>query len=123
MARTEIPVYAINREGFFPEDDVLGDPTNGMYFAENSGETFLEIENPGTLNIVVGANIYDNAIDGITIGRKEIVAAAGSTVKFGPYPMSYYNQDDASVYIDIDPDGDYGVEGTQLLLRAFDFGN
>lgn len=123
MSRTLIPTYAINRVGYFPEAEVLGNPTDGMYVTDNLGETFLEIDNPGTLNIVVGATIYQNTVDGIVIPDKMLIAAGGSAVKFGPFPMTYYNRDDSSVYFEVDPDGTYGVEGTQLHFRAYDLGN
>lgn len=121
MARTEIPVYTVNRVAYNPALKIAGDPSNGMYFAGNSGYAWLEIENPGTLAVTVGAAVNGNAVDDIEIPDKELLIPAGSAHKFGPFPKPYYSQDDLSVYIDIETD-EYPAEpnaGTNLLFRAF----
>lgn len=124
MARREIPVYSVNRVAYAPDGTVQGDVDNGMFFGANGGFTWLEIENPGTLAIVVGAAVNDNAVDDITIPNKEITVEAGSEVKFGPFPKTYYSQDDLSVNIDIDGTTyvAYPEAGTALTFRAFDLG-
>lgn len=119
MARTEIPVYSVNRVAYHPDEPVNGDPGNGMYFAENAGFTWLEIDNPGSLAITVGAVVAADAVDSITIPDKEISVDPGSAVHFGPFPKKWYSQSDLSVYIDIDTTI-YGNEGTALLFNAYD---
>lgn len=121
MARTEIPVYQVNRVDYNPYLTTTGDPDNGMYFTDNSGYSWLEIENTGSTAIIVGAVVNGNAVDDITIPDKQISVDGGSTTKFGPFPKPYYSQSDLTVYFDIDPDG-LGANpdaGTALKFSAF----
>jgi len=120
VSRTEIPVYAVNRVAYEPYDAVNGDPTNGMYFADNGGYTWLEIDNPGSLPITVGAVVSVDAVDDIVIPDKEIEVDPGSAVHFGPFPKKWYSQPDLSVYFEVDPDGVYGDEGTCLTFSAYE---
>jgi hypothetical protein len=120
MARTEIPVYAINRDAFTPLDGVNGDLTNGMFFSGNAGYTWLEIENPGTATVQVGAMLAQSTIDGITVPDKIVDVAPGTEIgyHFGPFPK-IYNHNNTEVWIDIDPDALSATEGTALIFRAY----
>jgi hypothetical protein len=123
VSRVQIPVYSINRDGFFPDAQVNGDPTNGMYLTENQGYTWLEMDNQGTTPVTIGAVIYHNTVDGITVPEKQMVVGGGSMgVHFGPFPKPFYNQANLDVYFDVDPDGLVGTEGTNILFRAYDQG-
>lgn len=118
MARTEIPVYTISRDAFTPYDFVNGDPTNDMFFSGNAGYTWLEIDNPGSVSVQVGAVLTQNTIDGIPIDDKIMTIAPGSGVHFGPF-SHLYNHAGNQVYIDVDPDMLAGTEGTSLHFKAF----
>jgi hypothetical protein len=123
VSRVLVPTYSINRVGYYPEAKVHGDPSNGMYIAENAGATWLEMDNQGTIDIVVGAVVSGNSVDGITVPDKEITVGGGSTsVHFGPFPKFFYNQTNLDVYFEVDPDALHGTEGTNILFRAFDQG-
>lgn len=120
--RTEIPVYQVNRIDFDPALPTHGDPDNGMFFADNAGLTWVEVENPGSNPITLGAVISADAIDAVAIPNKEITVEPGSATKFGPFPKTYYTQPDLGVYFDID-NVTYPEQGTSLLFSAYSIGS
>jgi hypothetical protein len=92
-----------------------------MFFSLNQGKTWLEMDNQGTADVVVGAVIYRNTVDGITVDEKKLTIGAGSVgVHMGPFPTPFYSQANSDVYFDVDPDLLSGTEGTNVLFRAYD---
>jgi hypothetical protein len=120
MARTNIPVYTINRVAYVPFSPVTADLTNGMSFAANAGRTWVEVDNPGTVTVTIGAVVAGNAVDDIVIPDKDLDIHAGSAVHFGPFPTSFYSQDDLTVYFDITAPTD--IDGSAVTFQAFALG-
>ncbi len=121
MARTNIPVYTINRVAFAPYPPVTAELSEGMYYAGNAGRTWVEVDNSGTVPIVVGAAVADAAsVDDIVIPDKEMEVDAGSAVHFGPFPTAYYSQDDLTVYFDVTAPTD--IDGSAVTFRAYTLG-
>ena len=119
MARTQIPVYVINRDAYAPPQAINGDITNDMYFDGNNGYCWVEIDNPGSVAVQVGAVLTTNVIDEVVVPDKIVTLAAGtSSYHFGPFPKGLYSHG-SQVYLDVDPNALAGTEGTALLFRAF----
>lgn len=116
MARRQIPVYKLNRIAYNPNDPVQ-DTGTGLFFSDNLGQTFLEVQNDSAVGGTIAAVIADNEVDFINVPNKEMFVAPGSAVKFGPFPTRFYSQENLDVYIDskdmLSPNA-----GT-LLIQAF----
>lgn len=117
MARQEIPVYHLNRIAYNPYEPVR-DTGTAFYFAENLGQTFLEVQNPSGVGGTIAAVIADNEVDFIDVPNKEMFVAPGSAVKFGPFPTRFYSQENLDVYIDA-TDMLTGSGAGTLLVWAF----
>jgi hypothetical protein len=119
MSRTPIPIYTLNRDGYAPVAAVNGDPTNDMYFDGNNGYCWVEIDNPGSVSVQVGAVLTTNVIDEVVVPDKIVTLNPGTAgFHFGPFPKGLYNHG-TQVYLDVDPNSLVGTEGTALLFRAF----
>lgn len=94
MARSQIAVTQVDRDGESPGTPTVSDHVNGHYF-ENNGRTWLEVTSTDasdqTLGFALLAALAAN-VDGVVIGDKEITIPAGSVTLMGPFPNTYYNQ-------------------------------
>jgi hypothetical protein len=112
MARTVIPVSEISRAGIAPPAQQTADQPNGNYIASNDGTIFVEIENTDASPKSVGFVIFGSQVDGVTIPDKVVTVPAGAIRWAGPFPVRYYGQVDASLWIN--PDA-----ATSLKFRAY----
>lgn len=101
MARQEITIATLDRFGVVPVNQVLGDDVLGLYFANNHGETMIEIVNKHATNPGrVGFELYEETVDGVQVQDKLTNAIpAGGTVLCGPFPTQYYSRDTFDVYV------------------------
>jgi hypothetical protein len=120
MARTNIPVYTINRVAYAPYTPVTAELSEGMSFAGNAGRSWVEVDNGGTVLITVGAVVAEAGVDGITIPDKEMDIDPGSAIHFGPFPTVFYSQDDLTVYFDVTAPTD--IDGSAVTFQAFTLG-
>lgn len=113
MARTEVTVTQIERDSPFPGvtpiAQVAGDTVNGHYFAGNTGQEFLEIENLGGSATVTVLSPLE--VDGLPVNNLSIGAPSG-TVLVGPFRKNTFNQNSSGdVY--------FNVSSENLRLRAY----
>lgn len=94
MARSQIAVTVVDRDGEVAGTPTISDSVNGHYF-ENNGRTWLEVTSTDvadqTMGFVLLAGLSAN-VDGVSLPDKEIVVPAGSVTLMGPFPNTYYNQ-------------------------------
>lgn len=94
MARSQIAVTQVDRDGEVPGSPTTSDAINGHYF-DNNGRTWLEVISTDvadqTLGFVLLAALSAN-VDGVTLPDKEITVPAGTRTLMGPFPNTYYNQ-------------------------------
>lgn len=103
MARTEVPVVSVTRDGYALADitEIDGDPTNGMYFAQNAGRTFLYIRNIEATLAATITFITPGEVDGLSVEDLYVGVPAGSTYLVSGLAGSTFNQEDGSVYFDL----------------------
>ena len=72
-----------------------------MYFANNHGETLIEIANKHATNPGrVGFEFFEETVDGVVVQDKLTnLIPAGGTVLCGPFPTQYYSRDDFTVNV------------------------
>lgn len=101
MARTEIPIVTLDRFGKVPHGQVQGDDITKMYFANNHGETLIEIVNRHSTNPGrVGFEFFEETVDGVVVQDKLTDSIpAGGTILVGPFPTQYYSRDDFTVNV------------------------
>ena len=113
MARTAIVVTTPDRSGVTQPSTQASDFTNGMYIANNTGRIILEVKNNNagsqTIAIPFGPN---GTVDGVAPADRTVTLAAGATKIIGPFPPSFYNQTDRSVYVN-------PSVNTDLAIRAY----
>lgn len=102
MARQEIPVTTVTREGVAPATQVTADDVQRLYFANNQGETIIEIVNRHGSNVGrVGFQFFEESIDDVPVTYKYTDAIpAGGTLVVGPFPSEWYSRDDLTVNVD-----------------------
>ena len=115
MARVEIPVITIVREGVEQQAVVTSDDVLGHAIPGNDGTVFIEIVSgdPAPQTVVVIPSPTVEA-DGLAISPLTLDIAAGATLYCGPFKPSTFNQDAVDREIWLDP----SVNGT-LSFRAF----
>lgn len=115
MARSEIPVVEVIRDGVGAGASVLSDSVNGHYFVGNAGKTWIEVESSdaGTQTILVQPSPF-LATDGLNVDPFPLEIPPGTVTKAGPWRMKTFNQDRTDGSVFLDP----SVSGT-LRLYAF----
>ena len=115
MARSEIPVVEVIRDGVTAVAPVISDAVNHHYFKGNEGKTWLEIESTdaGTQTVSVLASPRMET-DGLEVLPHEFDCPPGTVTKAGPWRMRTFNQDagEGSVFVNV-------PVSTTLKLRAF----
>jgi hypothetical protein len=94
MARTNIPVTEIDRDGVTQPALTNGDATNDHSVTGGAdGRTFLEIvsSDGGAQTVEVVPN-PDFTVDGLTVSNLSIAVAAGATVLAGPFRTNTFKQ-------------------------------
>lgn len=99
MARVQIPVTEVDRDGVAQPSLTNGNATDDHYVTGGAdGRTMLEIVSTDagaqTVEIVPSAAFSP---DGLTVGNLSIPVAAGVTVLAGPFRTSTFKQDTANV--------------------------
>jgi hypothetical protein len=99
MPRTAVPVTKITRAGVANATEVNGDPTNNHVIA-NDGKTWLEARNSNGASTARTVTIHLSAVvDGQTVTSRTKAVPAGTTQKFGPFPIVQYGD---QVQVDVD---------------------
>lgn len=112
MARVDIPVVALDRDGADGIDpaasEVSGAPATDHSF-RNDGRTILQIRNTiaGTRVVTIQT---PNTVDGNLIADRAITIPASKTAIIGPFPRSVYNGADP------DNSGDGGLDKDRVLV-------
>ena len=101
MARTEITVNDVDRDGIEEVAGLSSDFTNGMFFTGNDGNVELQIENTDSVSRwvdIVASPTY--TADGLTVVNLRHTIPAGEIWRFGPYKVATFRQNpDNDVYI------------------------
>jgi hypothetical protein len=104
MARSQITVHDITRDGISQGNAVISDAGNNHYFTGNDGQVFLEIVSTdgGAQSVDIEAGTGMAAIvDGLPLDPLTIAVPAGGTVLAGPFRKLSFNQSsDGSVWVD-----------------------
>lgn len=98
MARVEIPVTTITREGVADASPVTGDSVNN-HFMVNDGKTEFEANNPTASAVNVTVN-FAKTVDGQTVTPRTYSIASSDKRRIGPWPQPQYG-----AQLDIDVDG------------------
>ncbi len=103
MARVSIPIVTLNRTGKVPHNQVQGDDVNRMFFANNRGETLIEIVNQHSSNPGrVGFEFFEQTVDSVAVTDKITDSIpAGGTILVGPFPSQYYSR--ANLDVNVNP--------------------
>lgn len=114
MARVNVPVTTISRSGVAPPAQTNADSVNGHFISQNDGTIWIEIVSSDAGSQTVAFKL-PGTIDGQAIADKVVTVAAGATAIVGPFPVSSYNQSDASLWFN-------PSVSTTLKFRAYKFG-
>lgn len=114
MARSQIPVTTIDRDGVEVPAYTTSDATNDHYIAANAGDVELEVKNenasPQTVTVVANPSVFN---DGLTLNDLVLTIPAGKTYMFGPFRPNTFKQDAAGMMY-LNPS-----VSTDLKIRAF----
>lgn len=94
MARTAIPVVAVDRDGISVGSLTNGDSSNDHYVSGGAdGLTLIEIvsTDAGAQTVEVVPN-PSFTVDGLTVSNLSIAVAAGATILAGPFRTSTFKQ-------------------------------
>lgn len=109
MARTEISVQAISRDGLQPTYSAL--IADGHMFKNDGEHMFLHVKNditPFTLTIQT-----PQTVDGLAVAEKTVSIGTSEEQFVGPFPVRTYNQASDLVYVDYSN----VTDGTVAALR------
>ena len=101
MARQQINIGELTREGIAPVNEVTADDVQRLYFANNQGETLIEVVNKHASNVGrVAFEFFEESLDDVSIREKLSEAIpAGGTLLCGPFPSQWYSRDDLTVNV------------------------
>lgn len=108
MARSAIPVSALDRVGVAPPSQTNADSTNKHTLA-NNGLTLLEIVSSDAGAQTVTFDIVTATVDGVAVPAKSVAVPAGATRYVGPFPTAFY-----SSVVNVNPS-----VSTTLKFRAY----
>ena len=97
MARVQIPITRLTRSGVAPAAMVKGNDVLGMYFANNVGNTWLEVYNYDGSDAYLGAEFATSPVDTVPTPDRLATIPAGGTITVGPFPRQWFNNDDNTV--------------------------
>ena len=110
MARTELTVETIDRDGLTPTMTPLA--ADGHSFLNDGRLTRLLVVNDATAFVLTIQT--PKTVDGLEVADRPISIPASATVELGPFPADTYNQSDGAVYIDYDDVTDGAVNVARL---------
>lgn len=119
MARVEIPVAVVARDGVAQPAVTNSDATNDHYVTGGAdGLTVIEIvsSDGGAQTVEVPPNPALTA-DGLTVGNLSIAVAAGATVLAGPFRTNTFRQNTTNdLYLNPSVSGTLGFRAYRLVL-------
>lgn len=92
MARVEITVTTISRDGVAPASQVTSDATNDHVIEGNDGRVVLEAQNVDAGSAHTVTVTTPGSVAGLAIADLEVSVPASSTRWIGPFPTTVFNQ-------------------------------
>lgn len=110
MARTELTVETIDRDGLEPTMTAVF--VDGHQFLNDGKVTRLLVENGATAFALTIQT--SKTVDGQAVADRTVSIGANETHEIGPFPADVYNQSDGKVYIDYSDVTDGEVNAARL---------
>lgn len=110
MARVEIPVTTITRDGVAGAETTAGDPANGHAVANTSGRTVIVVSNSSVDTAQDVTLVTQTVVDGQDVADRTVTVPFGETRYIGGLPESVYGR---AIHID--------VTSSDLNFQAFTF--
>lgn len=111
MTRGVLTITNIARDTTGTLSETAGDVANGHSLVNDTdNRTFLFARNSGasTRTVTIGIPVE---VDEEAVADKVVSIVAGATILIGPFPQTYYNQEDDTVWVD--------VSHTEVKLAAY----